>query len=117
MDKCPSGRCQQTLLDGIDGLKTRWKLFGAIVGTVITIIAVALTLSVNSFVRAQDKQEKAREKIETVAQQNTEKCQDLEVAVEGMKKDVEWIKQSLEKQEKNDELILESLRKLNGDGR
>ena len=93
----------------VDGLKLRWKLFGAVITIIVTLCCVGTTLLYRTSVRAEDGQTKVVEKIEGKTEKNAEKIQELEVVVRVMQSDMEHVKETVDKQDAKLDAILDAV--------
>jgi hypothetical protein len=118
MAACPDKNCEEQRKkdhDDVTVLKSRWKALAYGISILGLICTTSLGLWNVSQSRAQDRVEaKAIARVEKDNEQDKE-IQDVKIDVTGIKKDIEYIKQSQKRQEENDKEIINVLRKLNGD--
>ena len=112
---CPDANCRLDLEREIN-LKVSSKNAKWAVGIAITIVLCMAVYLGDSASRAQDKAEASQAELKKEIAKARDARQEIKLDVEGMKKDIEHIRESQERQEKTNDKILEALDKMNGDG-
>lgn len=115
MSSCPDSDCRIELEKEI-GSRISSKTAKWAIGITLSLFIFAVGYLDRIDSNAQDRAEANVAEINKEINKAKEERQEIKLDVEGMKKDIEYIKKSQETQEENDKEILNTLRKLNGDG-
>lgn len=117
MENCPDDKCikqRQKDHDDVTILKSRWKSLGYGLSTGLIILGIMMGIISKMNATAQEAASAEVVSIKTKDVEQDKEIHEIKLDVVKIKTDIEYIKDSQERQEKNDQKIIEALDKLNG---